>query len=295
MNTLPKRRLSSLLITGVALSLLGTGTANAATPVPAPAAEKASNAERAAAAKEVAQGSVQAPPRGKAAATHNPLYKTGVLPTLKCSPGGIRKGSSASYRQFMTRVNTCLNNAWKRQFKKARLSFSKPRLRFVTKSVKSPCGGWPTGAAGMYCSANRTMYIAVTKQAIREGFALGAAKLMAHEYAHHVQTISGIGPNYYFPSYHRARGKARLELSRRFELQADCMSTAFLRSVRSTLPVRAYEWEGMLDWIRQNGHKTWPQNDHGKGYSQVYWAKRGYSSGGLRMCNTWTAPDRRVA
>src|SRR5690606_8235462 len=167
----------------------GTGTAHASTPAAAPAA------------KEVAQGSTQAPPRGKAAATHNPLYKTGVLPTLKCSPGPLRKGSSAAYRRFMTRVNTCLNNAWQRQFKKARLSFSKPRLRFVTKSVTSPCGQWPTGAAGMYCSANRTMYIAVTKQAIREGFALGAAKLMAHEYAHHVQTISGIGPNYYFPSY----------------------------------------------------------------------------------------------
>lgn len=286
MNTLPISTTSSLVGAAVLLSLLGTGTAHAS----APAASAVQPV-----AKEVHQTVTQAPPRGKAAATHNPLYRTGPLPRLNCSPGEIRPGSAASYKRFMTRVTTCLNNAWARQFKKAKLPFSKPRLRFTTKRVSSPCGRWPVGAGGYYCSGNRTIYIGITKRVLRDAFELGSAQFMAHEYAHHVQTLSGIGPNYYFPLSIRTSGSQRLALSRRFELQADCLGSAFLRSVRDTLPVDPLEWQGMLDWTRENGHKSWPTNDHGKGYSQVYWLKRGYAAGGPSGCNTWTAPARRVA
>jgi predicted metalloprotease len=282
MNSLPIRKLSSLVAAAAVLALLGAGTAEASgTSVPA-------------ATKEVQQAQ-QAPPRGKLAATHNPLYKTGLLLRVTCQPGSIRKGSSASYRNFMTRVNTCLNNSWTRQFKKAKLSFSKPRLRFVSTKVSSPCGKWPTGAGGYYCSSNRTMYIGITKKILSDPFELGLAQFMAHEYAHHVQTVSGIGPNYYFPTHARARGSAKLALSRRFEVQADCMASAFLRSVQSTLPVNSAEWQGMVDWTAKNGHKTWPTNDHGKGSTQAYWMKRGFSAGGPSACNTWTAANARVS
>ncbi|GAA5080297.1 hypothetical protein HNP84_000725 [Thermocatellispora tengchongensis] len=283
MNTLPIRKLSSLVAAAAVLALVGAGTAEA-TATAAPAAQK-----------EVQQGQTQAPPRGKAAATANPLYRTGLLPRITCSPGEIRPGSAASYKAFMSRVNTCLNTSWARQFRKAGLSFSKPRLRFATSRVSSPCGRWPSGAGGYYCSSNRTIYIGVTKRVLREAFELGLAQFMAHEYAHHVQTIAGIGPNYYFPAYSRARGSAKLLLSRRFELQADCLGAAFVRSVADTLPVNPQEWDGMVQWTRENGAKTWPTNDHGKGYSQAYWLEKGFAAGGPGGCNTWTVSARRVA
>ncbi|PZG23914.1 hypothetical protein C1I98_36025 [Spongiactinospora gelatinilytica] len=287
MNTLPIRKLSTLAAAATVLALFGTGTAQASAPAAPAAVKEASKAQHTQAAAAV--------PYGKRAATHNPLYRTGRISVSNCSAGQIRSGSAASYRRFMTKVNTCLNNAWARQFRKARLPFAKPRLRFVTGKVSSPCGRWPTGAGGYYCSANKTMYIGVTRKVVRDAFELGSAQFMAHEYAHHVQTVSKIGPNYYFPTHNRARGSAKLLLSRRFELQADCMASAFLRSVQSSLPVNSSEWRSMNDWTRKNGHKAWPTNDHGKGYSQAFWAQRGFDSGGPGGCNTWAVSSGRVA
>ncbi|GLW07716.1 hypothetical protein Misp01_28460 [Microtetraspora sp. NBRC 13810] len=295
------RRLWSLLAVVTVFSLLCTGTAEApastAPPAP-PAAQREAGQD---AGTETGTGVDTAPEqgrrpaRGKASATANALYRTGRLPRLRCAPGEILPGSAASYRGFMSRVTACLNRSWGRQFAKARLPFTKPRLRFVTGQVSSPCGKWPTGAGGYYCSANRTIYIGITKRVLREGFELGSAQFMAHEYAHHVQTLSGIGPDYYFPRHAWAGRAEALALSRRFEVQADCMGSAFLGSVAGTLPVRDTDWRGMIEWTTRYGDEAWPANDHGKGSTQAYWMGRGFEACAPGACNTWTASKARVA
>jgi predicted metalloprotease len=50
-----------------------------------------------------------------------------------------------------------------------------------------------------------------------------------------------------------------------------------------------------VDWFRQNGHKAWTRNDHGKGPTQAYWMTRGFSTGSVGACNTWSVSSRRVA
>ncbi|MFC7649633.1 neutral zinc metallopeptidase [Streptosporangium lutulentum] len=194
----------------------------------------------------------------------------------------------------MTRVNRCLNQTWKTQFRKAKLPFSQPRLRFVTSRVSSPCGRWPTGAGGYYCSANRTMYIGVTRKTLKDAYGPNHAQFMAHEYAHHVQQLAGILP-YYGQSAWKAKPSAKLALSRRLELQADCLAAAFLRGVAADLPVTRQHWNSMIQWIAANGDKTWPRNDHGKGRSQAYWMERGFSSGSPASCNTGLASARSVS
>ncbi|GAA3128660.1 neutral zinc metallopeptidase [Planomonospora alba] len=273
------RSLTSVLITSLTLALAaGTGTAGAAT-------------GGSGAAPAVQQ---QAPPRGKAAATANPLYRTGTMPTVTCSAGTIRQGSAASYRAFMTRINSCLGRAWKTQLKKAGLPFSTPKLRFVTSAVSSPCGKWPAGAGGYYCSGNRTMYIAVTRRNLKNPYGPNHAQFMAHEYAHHVQYLMGVMP-YYAQATWRARPSAKLALSRRLELQADCLASAFLRGAAQDLELTPEHWNAMLEWTEENGHKAWPKNDHGKGTSQAYWMRRGFSKGSPAACNTFTAPSRLVS
>ncbi|MBB5964305.1 neutral zinc metallopeptidase [Planomonospora venezuelensis] len=231
---------------------------------------------------------------GRPAATANPLYRTGPMPSVRCSAGTIRPGSAASYRSFMTRVNRCLGRAWAAQFKKAGLPFSPPRLRFVSSRVSSPCGGWPAGAGGYYCSGNRTMYIGVTRKVLKNPYGPNHAQFMAHEYAHHVQQLAGILP-YYGQVAWRAKGSARLALSRRLELQADCLASAFLHGAAADLEVTREHWDAMIEWTAENGHKTWPTNDHGKGRSQAFWMQRGFRSGSPASCNTWTATGRSVS
>ncbi|WP_240197738.1 neutral zinc metallopeptidase [Nonomuraea lactucae] len=273
------RKLTTLAAAGVLISLVGAGTASAqAQPV----------------TTRSEQRPVAAPPRGKAAATANPLYKTGRLASSNCSPGSLPRGSTAAYKRFLTRVTGCLNRSWSTQFRKARLSFSKPRLRIITRKVRTPCGTWNPGADGVYCSTDRTMYMLITRTQLRNPFALGITRLMAHEYGHHVQQISGIW-NYWAVARASAGTSGRLLLSRRSELQAECFSSVFMSSVRDTLPVDPAQWDATVEWFRKNGHKGWTQNDHGKGSTQAFWMNRGFNSGSPGACNTWSVSPRYVA
>lgn len=283
MNTLPKRTLTTLAATGVLISLVGAGTASAQ-------AQPAASAPVAAASQQAPA----APPRGKAAATANPIYKTGRLANSNCSPGELPRGSTAAYKRFLTTVTNCLNRAWASQFRKAGLAFSKPRLRIITRKVRTPCGPWSSGADGIYCSADRTMYMLITKTQLRQPYVPGITRLMAHEYGHHVQQVSGIW-NYWVTARAQTGTQGRLLLSRRSELQADCLAAVFMRSVQDTLPLDPAEWDRVVDWFRENGHKGWPQNDHGKGPSQAYWMNRGFNSGSPSSCNTWSVSPRMVA
>ncbi|TMR23321.1 hypothetical protein ETD86_08460 [Nonomuraea turkmeniaca] len=230
---------------------------------------------------------------GKALATANPLYKTGRLADVNCSPGNLPAGSMTAYRRFLTRVTGCLNRAWGAQFRKAGLPFAKPRLRIITTKVKTPCGSWNTGADGVYCSTDRTMYLMISRDQLRNPFPLGITRLIAHEYGHHVQQISGIW-NYYWTARMGATKAQRLMLSRKSELQAECFSSVFMSTMQGTPLVADGDWAYTVDWFRKNGAKGWPQNDHGKGPTQAAWMTRGFNRGTPGSCNTWAASSRNV-
>lgn len=296
MKTLPFRQLSPLVAASLMFALVtGLDTANASdSRTAATSASQQVAPVTQTTPSTTTSARKQAPPRGRAAATASPLYRTGTLPTMRCQAGQIRAGSAASYRTFVTKMIRCLNLAWKTQFRKTNLAFSQPRLRFSTTKVNTPCGRWPSSAGGLYCSSNRTIYIGVTREVLKNAFPANHAQFIAHEYGHHVQRLAGI-MDYYGNSIWRASSSAKLAFSRRLELQADCLGSAFLRQIADDLPVEQAQWEAMVSWVNANGHKNWPKNDHGKGRSQAYWMERGYNAGSPSGCNTWTAPTGRVA
>ncbi|NRQ30991.1 hypothetical protein HII36_03970 [Nonomuraea sp. NN258] len=230
---------------------------------------------------------------GRAVATANPLYKTSRLSSPNCSPGDLPANSMIAYKRFLTRVTSCLNRAWATQFRRAGLPFTKPKLRIITSRVKTACGSWNTGADGVYCSSDRTMYLMISREQLRNPFPLGITRLVAHEYGHHVQQVSGIW-NYYWTARASAGKTAKLQLSRRSELQAECFSAVFMSSIRNTPLVSPADWDYTVDWFRKNGAKGWPQNDHGKGETQAAWMSRGFSRGTPGACNTWSSPARYV-
>ncbi|WP_326829736.1 neutral zinc metallopeptidase [Streptosporangium sp. NBC_01810] len=297
MNPLPFRRQLSLVVAFLVFAVVVAGIVIAVphltpaalpAPAPAPTSPPTPAPERVPVIKE------RAAPRGRTAATASRLYHTGSMRAARCSTGTIRTGSAASYRTFMTQITRCLNLSWKTQFSRAGLPFAKPRLRFSTSKVTTPCGRWPGSAGGLYCSTNKTIYIGITRQVLRNPYAANHAQFMAHEYGHHVQHLAGI-MDYYARSVWLAKAPAKLAYSRRLELQADCLASVFLRQIADDLPVERAQWEAMVGWVNANGHKNWPKNDHGKGRSQAYWMERGFDSGSPSGCNTWSAPTGRVA
>ncbi|WP_188187244.1 neutral zinc metallopeptidase [Nonomuraea sp. SYSU D8015] len=293
MNSVPLSKVAALVAALLALALAAAGLVLVLADVATTSTESLNEGQQIASPPVRAADKKKATVPGKALATANPLYRTGRLADVNCSPGELPAGSMTAYRRFLTRVTACLNRAWGRQFRKAGMPFTKPRLRIITGKVKTPCGAWNAGADGVYCSTDRTMYLMISRDQLRNPFPLGITRLIAHEYGHHIQQISGIW-NYYWVARAGANKSQRLLLSRKSELQAECFSSIFMSTMRDTPLVTDADWAYTVDWFRKNGAKGWPQNDHGKGPTQAAWMTRGFNRGTPGSCNTWAAASRNV-
>jgi hypothetical protein len=297
MNSVPKGKVAALVAAALALALAAASLVLVLTDVATTATEREplNEAQQLASApgKAAATNKGTGTTSGRALATANPLYRTGRLADVGCSPGDLPANSMIAYRRFLTRVTNCLNKAWAAQFRKARMPFTKPRLRIITKKVRTPCGMWNTGADGVYCSTDRTMYLMISRDQLRNPFPLGITRLIAHEYGHHVQQESGIW-NYYWTARATASKARRLQLSRNSELQAECLSSVFMSTMKESPLVTQSDWAYTVQWFYKNGAKGWPQNDHGKGPTQAAWMTRGFNRGTPASCNTWAAQPRNV-
>lgn len=277
MNTRPFSRASSLVALLVVFSVAGAGTAHA----PASFADPVAVPQK----KQSAESKV---------ATDSALYRTGKLAGTNCSPGPLTKNDQAGYARFLQHLKACLDIAWAAEFRQAGLGFAPPKLTFVAAQATTPCGGWTPGADGVYCSKDRSIYMVVNAAAVRRPFGLGIARLLAHEYGHHVQEMAGIW-RFYWSTRAAARTKARkLELTRRSELQAECLSAVFMSTIKRSFPVDEAEWNYAVNWFQRNGDKGWAENDHGRGKTQATWMKRGYAEAAPWACNTWSVKSGAV-
>lgn len=239
----------------------------------------------------------------RAVATANPLYRTGDLTPIGCRLPAITPGSDAAMDRFMNRLSDCLDSVWAQQFGKASgLRFGKPSRTFWTEAGRSPCGSYPQpGAAAFYCPANDTMYVGLRDVITTAGnepvsnYAV-YARVIAHEYAHHVQNRSGILAYGHQQMQGTQAEDARNEISRRIELQAQCLAGAFLGAERSGLPMTRQQYDAMVEDVRGRGDERHGKNkrDHGSSASYAGWVIRGFQRGDLAACNTWTAPESAV-
>lgn len=236
------------------------------------------------------------------AATDNVLYRTGPLGPVQCRVPRIAAGGSESMRRFMHVLTGCLDASWRRQFTKAGLRFTPPRRVFWSRPGRSPCGSYPQpGAAAFYCPSNNAMYVGlrdIVDTAGNEPVSNYAvyARVISHEYGHHVQEEAGILAY----GHQRMEGPAaavRNDASRRIELQAQCFAGVFLGAERRTLPVTAGQYQAMIADISGRGddHQPVDERDHGSSVHYVGWVQKGFHHPDLSVCNTWTAPRSTIS
>ncbi|TDE35032.1 hypothetical protein E1289_08630 [Actinomadura sp. 6K520] len=231
----------------------------------------------------------------------NKLYETGPLSPVNCRVPSIQP-SSASMRRFMNMLGDCLDSSWSRQFRKAGMRFDEPDRVFWDQPGRSPCGTYPApGASAFYCPANDTMYVGVRHVVETSGGEPLSnwsvfARVIAHEYGHHVQNRAGIllyGNRLMDTGDIRRRNEA----SRRIELQAQCFAGAFLGTERVTLPMTQDQFNAMIRDVRGRGDERLPpeKRDHGSGRHYAGWVVTGYEGRRLAVCNTWTVPSAKVS
>jgi predicted metalloprotease len=239
----------------------------------------------------------------RTAAFSGPLYRSGALPSIECRMPKIADRDERSMQRFLDTLSDCLDEAWQRQFTKAGVTgFTAPQRVFWSMPGSSPCGSYPApGASAFYCPVNDTMYVGlsnVVDTAAGEPVSHYAvyARVIAHEYGHHVQEDAGI-LEYGHELMASGVGSARAEASRRIELQAQCFAGAFLSAERHTLPMTREQYREMIADNRARGDDAAPPDtrDHGTGRHYAGWVIRGYREGALSACDTWTAPAGDVS
>ena len=208
----------------------------------------------------------------------NPLYGQRIAPSDCAQPPRPLPTNRRGEERFLKRMTGCMAEAYAGPLEAAGYTLTNPPVVIYSGTVQTPCGQGLKGYPVFYCPANQTIYSSAGSIAgYGQGLRLGGYWIAFHEYAHHVQRRIGVLAAAY------TRDEEQLQISRRIELQADCLMAMTGISIRTT-GVTAADREEMRRWRRAAADQI-----HGKTSSQLYWIERGFGTDGFGRCSTWRA------
>lgn len=229
-----------------------------------------------------------------------PIYKVGGLGELDCKAENLGDGSLAAQKVYYEKLFKCLNDGWRPAFEKMGKHEPDPGLVVFDKPVDGPCGHFEPLSGrvlAFYCFGNHVMYTDVQQMNKAFGPKQDLAYLMtiAHEYGHHVQSVSDLF--YARQAYLADHPDEKLESSRRNELQASCFAGVFSRAIEKSYPftARLKEFEFQASNSFGETPKTPPsERTHGLATSQGYWIVNGLNIGETKACNTYAATQSQI-
>ncbi|MGW7679863.1 neutral zinc metallopeptidase [Kribbella sp. NPDC054772] len=226
----------------------------------------------------------------------NPLYGVGRLPASHCKEPTVRPTSVANVRKYYAEFVRCLDKAWAPVVRKAGFTFRSPRVEVFTGPSRTLCSVTDSAA---YCGGVISMSADFDLKNYRQYDKLWTrttmAHLVAHEYAHHIQALTGISAAAAERATYLNGVEANLQDRRRLELQASCLSGVYLGADRRYFPVSG-SWKEKWVWtIRHRGDEWGTVRDHGDSSSHSKWTRRGFDAGAPSACNTYTASAASVA
>ena len=208
----------------------------------------------------------------------NPLYGQRIAASNCAQPPRPLPTNRRGEERFLKRMAGCLAQAYAGPLEAAGYTLTTPPVVIYSGTVQTPCGQGLKGYPVFYCPANQTIYSSAGSIAdYGEGLRLGGYWIAFHEYAHHVQRRIGVLAAAY------TRDEEQLQISRRIELQADCLMAMTGVSIRTTRLTTADRAE-MRRWRRAAADQI-----HGKTASQLYWIERGLGTDNFGRCGTWRA------
>jgi len=187
-----------------------------------------------------------------------------------------------------------LNDTWQPLFQQAGIQFQGPGLRFYTGGTNSGCGSATSAVGPFYCPADQRIYIDTSfyDQMDRE---LGAGPgdfvryyVIAHEYGHHVQNLTGIASQ--ISSAQQQNPRAANQLSVLMELQADCYAGVWAGKNRNAIEPGDFE-EGMQaasaigDDALTKGRVSSENFTHGTSAQRMQALRLGMESGDDTQCD----------
>jgi uncharacterized protein len=207
-----------------------------------------------------------------------------------------------SRNAFLRAVFDDAEALWQRQFQAAGLTYRPARLTIFSQQVHTACGTQPANVGPFYCPPSFGVYLdpaffaALSQHA---GVHLGdvaQAYVVAHEVAHHVQTLLGITHQKALADQQDpSRANNR---SRRFELQADCFAGVWMHSVYRRGQLTDADLQEALnaatvvgdDFAKHTGGHVRPREDwtHGSSAQRRRWLTTGFEEGRPDACDTFS-------
>jgi uncharacterized protein len=192
-------------------------------------------------------------------------------------------------------------STWKRLVPPRGSDIGMVHLRFVRRLGPANCYGLYAGEGPAYCSGNQTIFVgtaAANRLMARfgpEGEA-GITFLIGHEMGHHIQNINGrFG---LLNSVLALEPANRVDLMRRFELEADCYAGVWIHS--SDAWANSSRFRAELTEVLNNigddnvlGHHRDASASfagvHGTSAQRRRWFTRGAKSGDWHVCDAFSA------
>lgn len=239
----------------------------------------------------------------------DPGQMIGALEGVQEQSGPAQKGPETSDARTVCSRNAyateacnaldSLNRTWEPLFRKASIPFEQPVLHFYQGGTRSGCGAAQSAMGPFYCPSDQGIYIDTSfyDQMARDLGAKGDFAryyVIAHEYGHHVQKLTGIADQIH--SAQQQGGQAQANgLQVRMELQADCYAGVWAAQHRDLIEPGDME-EGLTaaaaigdDTLQRNaGQQVSPESfTHGSSEQRMQWLKRGIDTGNDEACDTF--------
>lgn len=237
-----------------------------------------------------------------------------VSPLLNGNAGGAIETQTSSAEltaaderaaQFVSVTLADTEDVWAEIFaRQVGEPYDPPTLVLFKGQTQSACGGASAATGPFYCPSEEkafldTDFFVTMEQQLGAGGDFAAAYVVAHEIAHHVQNALDI-----LPQVNRIRATADQEtsnaLSVRVELQADCFAGIWARAAQEKFgSLERGDIAEALNAAAQIGDDTLARNagrfvlphtfTHGTSAQRQRWFQRGYDSGDISTCDTFSA------
>jgi uncharacterized protein len=195
---------------------------------------------------------------------------------------------------------------WTAYFKAMGKAYTRPKLVLFSGQVGSACGLASAAAGPFYCPGDQKVYIDLSfyRQLASEFGAPGdfaRAYVIAHEVGHHVQNLLGITDSAATPSRRAGRVGAN-QVSVHIELQADCFAGVWAEQANQARKIlEPGDLEQGLKAASSVGDDTLQRRSqgtvvpdsftHGTSAQRVRWFRRGFDSGKIDSCDTFSAGE----
>lgn len=207
---------------------------------------------------------------------------------------------------FVAAVLADTEDTWQAIFRKQGGTYREPTLVLFSGRVNSACGMATSAVGPFYCPGDQKLYLDLSFfQDLKERHGapgdFAQAYVIAHEVGHHVQTLIGVSDQV----RQAGRGKSKTEvnaLSVKQELQADCFAGLWGHAANTerqlldpgdleeALTAATAIGDDRLQ--RESGRGVVPDSfTHGSSAQRVKWFRRGFESGDINSCDTFTMMD----